>query len=78
MKKMTEADWIDNDDPLECGVRLPTSSINLWRKPRLIEDWKAGATLRDLATKYSVSHETARAWTDGMSRKSGASRRPHR
>lgn len=72
---MTE--WVHNDDPLEAGVRLPTSSINLWRKPRVIDEWMAGATLRDIADKYEISHETVRAWTEQLNRKAGASRRPH-
>lgn len=70
------SDWVHHDDPLECGVRLTTFAINLWRKPALIADWQAGATLRDLATKYEVNHETARKWTELLTRKEGASRRP--
>lgn len=73
---MRDSDWVHNDDPLECGVKLPRASINLWRKPALIADWQQGATLRALADKYGVSHDTARAWTEGMTRKQGASRRP--
>lgn len=72
------SDWVHNDDPLECGVRLPASSINLWRKPALVADWRAGWKLRDLAVKYGVSHETARKWTECLSRKVGSSRRPRR
>lgn len=60
--------WVHDDDPLECGVKLT--------KPALIEDWKSGATLRELATKYGVSHDTAREWTLLLSRDKGASRRP--
>jgi len=68
--------WVENDDPLECGVRLPAHVVNMWRKPRLIADWKSGMTLRDLAAKYGVSHETARKWTEHYTRTVGASRRP--
>jgi transposase-like protein len=65
-------------DGLDDGPPMTAYAINLWRKPALIAEWKAGATLRDLATKYGVSHETARKWTELLSRKEGASRRPKR
>lgn len=68
--------WVHNDDPLECGVRLPTHAINLWRKPALIADWTKGATLRELAVKYDVSRDTAHKWTKLLTRQTGASRRP--
>lgn len=70
------SEWIHHDDPLECGVRLPRASINIWRKMALAKDWRAGWRLRDLAVKYGVSHETARKWTEGLTRSEGASRRP--
>lgn len=70
--------WVHNDDPLECGVRLPNASINLWRKPAVIADWQSGMTLRAIGAKYGISHDTVRAWTERHSRKVGASRRPHR
>lgn len=63
-------------DGLDDGPPLTAYAINLWRKPALIADWQAGATLRDLASKYGVSHETARKWTERLSRRAGASRRP--
>lgn len=70
--------WVHDDDPLECGVLLPRHVVNGWKKPKLIADWQAGATVRDLAARYNISHETARAWTEGMSRENGAHRRPQR
>ena len=73
---MKDSDWVHNDDPLECGVRLTRLAINLWRKPALIADWQAGETLRSLSAKYKISHETARKWTEDLTRRSGASRRP--
>lgn len=66
--------WVHDDDPLECGVKLTNFAINLWRKPALIADWQAGATLRALAAKYEVSHETARKWTERLKRNNGPSR----
>lgn len=58
-------DWIEHEDPLECGVRLPRASINLWLKPRVIEQWKSGATLRECAKAHGVSHDTVRLWVSG-------------
>lgn len=63
-------------DGLDDGPPLTNYAINLWRKPALIADWTAGETLRNLAKKYDVSHETARKWTELLSRNEGASRRP--
>lgn len=63
---------------LDDGPPLPRWVINQWKRERLTNDWKAGATLRDLAAKYEVSHETARAWTECQTRKVGASRRPQK
>lgn len=68
--------WVHDDDPLECGVKMTNYAINLWRKPALIADWQSGATLRELAAKYDVSHDTAREWTKLLTRTKGASRRP--
>ena len=65
-------------DGLDDGPPLTRYAINLWRKPALIAEWKAGATLRGLAAKYEVSHETARKWTELLTRREGASRRPQR
>lgn len=75
-RSVTESDWVHNDDPLDCGVRLPNASINLWRKPAVIAAWQSGGTLRDIARRYRVSHETVREWTRLHSKKCGASRRP--
>lgn len=69
--------WVHNDDPLECGVRLPIHVINAWKRPRVIADWHTGATLRELADRYEISHQTAKEWTDGETRTQGAARRPH-
>jgi len=71
---MKDSDWVHNDDPLECGVKLTKYAINLWRKPALIADWQRGETLRTLSDKYKISHETARKWTEKMTRRQGASR----
>jgi len=65
-------------DGLDDGPPLPVCVINAWKRDRLLIDWKAGATLRALAAKYEISHETARDWTNGLTRIVGASRRPHR
>lgn len=65
-------------DGLDDGPPLTTHGINLWRRPALIADWMEGATLRDLAAKYDVSRDTAHKWTRLLTRKTGASRRPHR
>lgn len=61
---------------LDDGPPLTTYAINLWRRPALIADWQAGATLRDLAVKYDVSRDTADRWTRTLTRRAGASRRP--
>lgn len=65
-------------DGLDDGPPLPRLAINAWKRDQLTAEWIAGATLRSLASKYEVSHETARAWTQSNTRKGGASRRPHR
>lgn len=60
--------WVHDDDPLECGVRLPAKVINAWKRDRVVADWKSGMTLRALAAKHDISHETARQWTRRESR----------
>lgn len=65
-------------DGLDDGPPLPRWVVNAWKRERVVSEWQAGATLRDLAAKHEVSHETVRAWTEAMTRKVGASRRPKR
>lgn len=64
-------------DGLDDGPPLPRSVVNGWKRDRIMVEWKGGATLRDLAAKYEVSHETVHAWTENEPRPAGASRRPH-
>lgn len=65
-------------DGLDDGPPLPRWVVNNWNRDRVVADWKTGCTLRDLAVKHGISHETARAWTEALTRKAGASRRPRR
>lgn len=59
-------------------MKLTRYAINLWRKPALIAEWQGGATFRELSAKYEISHETARKWTENLTRREGATRRPKR
>ena len=61
---------------LDDGPPLPLRVVNAWKKPLVISRWKAGCTMRDIAIEFGISHETVRAWTDGLMRTKGASRRP--
>lgn len=61
---------------LDDGPPLPTHVVNAWKKPLVISRWENGQTLRDIAREFGISHETVRAWTNGLSRNKGASRRP--
>lgn len=63
-------------DGIDDGPDLPRWVINGWKRDRIMIEWKAGATLRALAQKYEVSHETVRDWTENEPRAVGASRRP--
>jgi transposase len=70
--------WVEADDPLDSGVKLPQHVINAWKKEQAVTDWRTGMTLRNVAAKYDVSRETVRDWTNGLARLAGASRRPRR
>lgn len=76
------SEWRHDHKPdqsgLDDGPLLPRASINRRKRDSVVNDWKDGATLRDLAAKYQISHETVRAWTEREQRDVGASRRPHR
>jgi hypothetical protein len=63
-------------DGIDDGPALPRWVVNAWKRERVVEAWMAGATLRDVAAKHEISHETARAWTETLTRPKGASRRP--
>jgi DNA-binding NarL/FixJ family response regulator len=55
-------EWIEHEDPLECGVRLPARTIDWsWRKDRVQELHDKGMSLRDIANELGCSHEKVRS-----------------
>lgn len=62
---------------LDDGPSLPRWVVNEVKRAQVVVNWQDGKTLREIAAAHGISHETARAWTEGMSRSTGASRRPH-
>lgn len=63
------SDWIHNDDPLECGVRLPRKVVSAFKKQTVTAEWLRGGSLRSIAKRHGVSHDTVMRWTRGMSRR---------